>query len=156
MRLWFRLKGLEERGNAAVEFALVFPFLLALVLGVVEFGRVLFIQQVITIAVRESSRASATGYEPYTTAADRVLGPAGIPSPTSSCGTSPTLGKSTICQAVVDVPVGGAKTQAHRVIISYNIPYLTPLGGTLNLLAGGDGKGWGSGVTLSSVGVMRE
>ena len=69
----------EEDGNAAMEFALVLPFLLAILMGMVEFGRVLFNQQVITNAARDASRASATDFEPYLDAANRILDPAGIP-----------------------------------------------------------------------------
>ena len=108
-------KAKEERGSAAVEFAMVLPFLLVLLSGIIEFGRVLYYQQVLTNAARESSRASATGFEPYTTAANRVLSPVGIPSPSPSCSSTPPAGQATICQKVVDIPVGSTTTQAHQV-----------------------------------------
>ncbi len=139
----------------AVEAALVLPFLLALLMGIIEFGRVLYFQQVLTNAARESARASATGYEPYTTAADRVLTAAGIPSPSSTCPVSPGSGQSNICQTVVTIPVGTTTTTAHQVDIGYNIAYMTPLGPLLDLLVGGS-SGWGTGVTLTTTAVMRQ
>lgn len=145
----------SERGNVAVEAALVLPFLLVLLMGIIEFGRVLYIQQVMTNAARESSRASATGFEPYTTAANRVLSAAGIPSPATSCPGNPLSGQSSICQTVVNIPVGPTVTTAHQVNIAYNIPYMTPLGPLLDMVVGGS-SGWGSGITLNSTAVMRQ
>ncbi len=143
-----------DGGSAAVEMALVLPFLLATLMGIIEFGRVLYNQQVITNAVREASRASATGFEPYQDAAARILSPAHIPSPALSCDTSPSLGQASICQTTVIIPVGTATTQAHQVTISYNIAYMTPLGSLLEMIAGN--SGWGEGITISSTAVMRE
>jgi len=149
----FRKRPLDD-GNAAVEFALVLPFLLVLLMGMVEFGRVLFNQQVITNAARDASRASATDFEPYMNAANRILEPASIPSPTASCTTSPSAGKTSICQTTVTVPVGESTTEAHQVSISYNIEYITPLGSLLELIAGN--STWGDGITITSTAVMRE
>jgi Flp pilus assembly protein TadG len=47
----------NERGAAAVEFALVLPLLLLLVFGGIEFGLLMFNKQVITNASREAARA---------------------------------------------------------------------------------------------------
>jgi Flp pilus assembly pilin Flp len=43
----------RERGAAAVEFALVAPVLLILVFGVIDFGRALYVVNVLTAAMRE-------------------------------------------------------------------------------------------------------
>lgn len=45
-----------EKGAAMVELALVLPILLVLVFGIIEFGLLLYNQQVITNASREGSR----------------------------------------------------------------------------------------------------
>lgn len=50
-----------ERGAAAVEFALVLPILLALLLGIVEFGRAYNVQISLTHAARETARTMAVG-----------------------------------------------------------------------------------------------
>ncbi|MDV2503283.1 MAG: pilus assembly protein [bacterium] len=154
MLSWIRRRMSAEGGNAAVELALVFPFFLALVMGIIEFGRVLYFKQVITNATRESSRASATGFESYISAASRVLTPAGIPTPSSSCSSSPSEGSASICLTIVTIPVGAASTQAHQVDIAYSAAYITPLGALLNLIVGD--AGLGSGITLTSSAVMRE
>ena len=49
----------SERGAAAVEFALVVPLLLLLLLGVIEFGRVFNAQLQLSAAARESVRVMA-------------------------------------------------------------------------------------------------
>jgi Flp pilus assembly protein TadG len=52
----------RSTGQALVEFPLVLPILLLLVLGIVEFSRVWMVKQVITNAAREGARAgSAAG-----------------------------------------------------------------------------------------------
>jgi Flp pilus assembly protein TadG len=48
-----------DRGAAAVEFALVLPILLVLVLGIVEFGRAYFVQTTLSGAAREGVRIMA-------------------------------------------------------------------------------------------------
>jgi Flp pilus assembly protein TadG len=47
-----------ERGASAVEFALVLPLLLLVIAGVVDFGRALFTQVILTNAAREGARAA--------------------------------------------------------------------------------------------------
>lgn len=49
----------SERGAAAVEFALVVPVLLALLLGIIEFGRAYNVQISLTHAARETARTMA-------------------------------------------------------------------------------------------------
>ncbi|PLC12149.1 hypothetical protein AUQ48_07750 [Kocuria flava] len=51
----------SQRGAAAVEFALVVPVLLALLLGIIEFGRAYNVQISLTHAAREAARTMAVG-----------------------------------------------------------------------------------------------
>ncbi len=46
----------RRRGVAAVEFAIVAPLFFLIVLGILEFGRMVMVQQVITNAAREGAR----------------------------------------------------------------------------------------------------
>jgi len=46
----------NERGSVAVEFALILPMLLALVFGMIDFGRLLYTYETINNAAREGAR----------------------------------------------------------------------------------------------------
>jgi Flp pilus assembly protein TadG len=50
--------GARRRGQALVEFALIVPMLLLLVLGVVEFGRAWNVYQTVTDATRQAARTA--------------------------------------------------------------------------------------------------
>jgi TadE-like protein len=62
----------SESGQALVEFALVAPLLLALILGLVEFARAWNTQQVLTDAAREALRSSVVANPDFTY--DALLG----------------------------------------------------------------------------------
>ncbi len=47
-----------EAGSAAVEFAVVCPLLFAILLGLVEFGRVMMVQQTLVSSAREACRVA--------------------------------------------------------------------------------------------------
>ena len=49
----------NEKGQSLVEFALVVPMLLLLVIGIAEFGRAWMTQNILTGAVREAARIAA-------------------------------------------------------------------------------------------------
>lgn len=59
------------RGAAAVEFALIVPLLLLMILGSIDWGYFFFVQQVVTNAAREAARVgSLTVFDPANPAAD--------------------------------------------------------------------------------------
>ena len=59
MRNLFKLKNHQsQKGAAAVEFAIVLPFLALLLFGIIEFSLLLYNQQVITNAAREGVRVA--------------------------------------------------------------------------------------------------
>ena len=60
MRRWAR----DERGAAIVEFAIIVPLLLILVLGIVDFGRLMAVSGGLAAAVREGARYAATSANP--------------------------------------------------------------------------------------------
>ena len=53
------LSGKSERGAVAVEFALLAPILVMMLLGIMEFGRAYNVQITLTNAARESARSMA-------------------------------------------------------------------------------------------------
>jgi Flp pilus assembly protein TadG len=53
----------SQRGAAAVEFAIVLPLLVSIVLGTIDWGYYFFVQQVVTNAAREGARVG-TLYDP--------------------------------------------------------------------------------------------
>ena len=64
-RRHFRVWGSRD-GQALVEFALVVPFLLLIILGLVEFARAWNTQQVLTDAAREALRSSVVANPGFT------------------------------------------------------------------------------------------
>ena len=61
--LWRRIRRpwAARDGAIAIEFALVFPVILLVVIGVIEFGNILHTKQLMTYAARESARSYAVG-----------------------------------------------------------------------------------------------
>jgi len=58
----FKNSSWREKAQSMVEFALVFPVLLVLLYGIIEFGRLLFIYTSVTTSSREAARyGSAVG-----------------------------------------------------------------------------------------------
>jgi Flp pilus assembly protein TadG len=67
IRLVKVVNGSRVRGQAIVEFAIVLPILLILLVGILEAGRVVFIYSAVTNASREAVRyASAVGFHDNT------------------------------------------------------------------------------------------
>ena len=113
----------SDRGAAAVEFALVFPVLILVLIGIIEYGAVFNTQLMLTSAAREGARTmavtgnvgqartavidAALGLTPALTAADIVITP----------GT---------CSATTNV----------SVTIDYDKPYLTGMFGATVALEG--------------------
>ncbi len=50
----------DDRGAAVVEFAIVVPILLVLVMGIIDFGRMLAVAASLAAAVRDGARQGAT------------------------------------------------------------------------------------------------
>jgi Flp pilus assembly protein TadG len=67
-----RTRVLARRGAAAIEFALVLPIFISLLLGILEFARLGMAVQVVTAAAREGCRAAALPGSTAATAQARV------------------------------------------------------------------------------------
>ena len=119
----------NERGVAAVEFALVLPLLVLLVAGIADFGRAYHLQTTLSGAAREGVRAMALRNDAGAarTAARAAAGPLALSD--GQISVSPGTGA---CLSTT------ANTVTATVTISYSTTYLSPLiGTTLDL----EGKG---------------
>ena len=98
-----RLRARDERGASAVEFALVLPVLLLLVVGIIEFGRGFQVSGTLSAAARDAVREVASSLDPGITDAQITITP-------GSC-------------------VSGTGTTTVRLTIDYELPYLTGIFG---------------------------
>ena len=81
-----RLCRKHRRGAAAVEFAIIAPLFFLLILGMIEIGRAVMVQQIITNASREGARLAVLPDENNTNVINRVddiLTDSGIPGATT-------------------------------------------------------------------------
>lgn len=104
----------SRRGVAAVEFALVAPLFIAFILGIIEFGRMMMVQEILVNAASQGTRAAIMPGQTdaqVTTIVDNCLNGAGISgynaptvSPTlasgPASGTALTMTVSVPCQSV--------------------------------------------------------
>jgi len=132
-RAW--MKQARDRGAAAIEFALLFPLLMLIVFGIIDFGRALNAQITLTQAAREGARLDA-------------LGEPNVVSQTQAAAT----GLSPVSVSVTACPPGAAPTVNAVVDVTYTFEFVTPIG-VIAGLVGGSG-GLGSPVTLTATGVM--
>ena len=82
----------SEAGSVAVEFVILFPLFLLIVVGIVEFGHLWYVDHVITNASREGARAGVvyTTQTPRTTWAENAA-QAAINNYLTSNGTGPSV-----------------------------------------------------------------
>lgn len=104
----------SDRGAAAVEFALIVPLLLLLLLGVVEFGRVLNAQLQLSAAARESVRVMAIQKQPAT-----AIG--------AAIAAAPNLRPLLVAANVQVTPVSCGATTDVTVTITYSMDLLSGL-----------------------------
>jgi Flp pilus assembly protein TadG len=124
-----------DRGAAAVEFALLLPLLLLIVLGIVDFGRMLNAQVTLTQAAREGSRLVA-------------LGQPNVPGRTQAAAT----GLSPVGVSIQSACPAGAGPAANGVVqTSYTFQFTPGLGYVVSLFGG---AGLSGQMTLSAQGVM--
>jgi len=66
------IRRFDERGVAAAEFALLLPALLLILLGIIEFGMIMYGREVVTNAAREGARAGIVQGPPKRTEGDII------------------------------------------------------------------------------------
>lgn len=111
MGMWRGL-GRDEKGQSLVEFALVVPILLLLVLGIMEFGRAYSANLTLQNATREGARLAVTG------ATDAQI-------TQRVKDSAPTLDVSRLNVSVT--PASRRQGDNVMVTVTYDFNYLTPL-----------------------------
>ena len=120
--------GWRQRGAAALEFALVAPVLILMILGMIDFGMVMNAQALVANAARDGARvASLNGTE----ANSRT---AALRSTTSLGGTAPTVAVECFTDIAATTACTGsnydtAKAGGYivRVTVTYTYTWITPL-----------------------------
>ena len=121
-----------ERGSNAVEFSLIVPILLVLVLGIVEFGHAFQVQGTLSAAAREGARVMALQNDP---AAARTAVRDAAPT------LDPAVTDAQITVAPTACPPTSTTTTNVRVTVDYPMPFLTDF--------------FGADIDLTGTGVMR-
>jgi Flp pilus assembly protein TadG len=122
----------DERGASAVEFAMIVPLLVALAVGIAEFGHAFQVQGTLSSAAREGVRVMALQNDP---AAARAA-------VRDAAGTlDPGITDAQITISPAACPVSAAGTTFVELTIDYPMPFLTGF--------------FGDGLDLTGTGVMR-
>ncbi len=121
----------NERGAAVVEFALVLPILLLLVLGIAEFGRAYDIQMTLSGAAREGVRSMALHDDPGEARTTTKAAAPTLELSDAQISVSPST-----CEASGRSPAATA-----TVTVTYPMAFITGF--------------FGTSVTLTGKGVMR-
>ena len=133
-----------ESGSELIEFALVFPLLLMVVLAIVDFGFLFQRYEVLTNAAREGARVAVlSGYD-ETDVENRVM------SYVQTGGVPTTATNPVITVADTTITAGTNTFDATTVIVSYDHTYLF-----IGAVASWFGGSFGS-VTLATQATMRD
>lgn len=139
----------RKEGQALVEFAIVLPLLLLLIVGIVELAAAWQTMQVITNAAREGARRAIV---PMSTEAEVREA---LDTFLTSAGFDPDQAQVTLRCDGADGLCPGFSRSGRSTEVELVYPYtFRSLGPLLNLVCGGCGEGWGT-IPLRSVTVMR-
>lgn len=99
----------NRHGAAVVEFALVAPLFFLLIFGMIEYGRMVMVQQILTNAAREGARVGVldgSTETKVTTAVNNYLTAAGITNATTTVTPNPPSSAAATSPVTVTVSVG--------------------------------------------------
>lgn len=119
MRRMSTLVHRDERGAAAVEFALILPLLCLLVFGIINFGDMLSVRQGVSQAAAEGARAAAVnpGAQADKEAAAKAAVDSALDAHDEACASWGT--GSTQCSVTIQ-SCGTAQCAHVRVVIAYD------------------------------------
>ena len=136
----------SERGTALLETALTLPLLLAVAVGIFEFGRAFQTWQVLTNAAREGARVAVLPSSTTTNTTARVTD-------YMKAGQLPYADTASIAVTAATVDLGGGTTApASKVTVSYPFQFIT-LQPVVRLLV--KGSTVGAPITMTASAVMR-
>ena len=140
----------SERGAELIEFALVFPLLLFVVLGIVDFGFLFQRMEVVTNAAREGARIAVLpgysgGRRPRRGCASYVQG-GGVPMTGAQCASAANINVTN-----TTITAGASSISGKQVTVSFPHQYLF-IGGFASWIGGGS---FGT-VPVNATAVMRD
>ena len=120
-----RGRSVRRRGVAAVEMAIVLPILILALVGIIEFGRAVMVQQIITNAAREGARRGVTPGVTTEFIRTRYVIPYVSRTLYGGTGQYPqNIGTSTVVVTVATEPSGsGLPTRRERITVRVTVPY---------------------------------
>jgi Flp pilus assembly protein TadG len=126
-----RKRSSNESGAAAVEFALILPLLILMILGMIEFSRAYNVQISLSNAAREGARVMAIENDPALARS-------------SAIAAAPSLNPALTSGEITVSPASCTAGQTVRVTINHSLPLITdyfgvsiPMTGTGVMLCGG-------------------
>lgn len=139
----------SERGAELIEFALVFPLLLFVVLGIVDFGFLFQRMEVVTNAAREGARIAVLPGYSVADVRDRVcdyVQGGGVPMTAAQCASAANINVTN-----TTITAGGSSISGKSVTVSFPHQYLF-IGGFASWIGGGS---FGT-VPVNATAVMRD
>ncbi|MGY1987259.1 TadE/TadG family type IV pilus assembly protein [Blastococcus sp. SYSU DS0669] len=106
----------DDRGASAVEFGLIVPLLVVLVLGIAEFGHAFQVQGTLSAAAREGARAMALQN-------DQTIARAAVLDAATSL--NPSITPHQIAITPASCPTTGGSSTNVELTITYPMPFLT-------------------------------
>jgi hypothetical protein len=119
----------RSKGQALVEFAIIIPVFLFLLMGIVDFGRVIWANTSLAAAAREAARYAIV--HGGSSSADCPVGPPGPDSPSTTASTSCPYPSPSV-QSIVDAATNAAMAGGSAVTVSvcYSNPGMAGCTGT--------------------------
>lgn len=141
-----RTSASSDRGAAAVEFALLLPLVLVLVLGIIDFGGMLHARVTLTQAAREGARVAALQDD-----SDPAYDPDNVRNRTWGAIISPLLDDQS--KFTFDAQTCPSETDPPDAVVAagYDFEFITPVGALITAFGG---EGFDGSMPLSATGVM--
>jgi Flp pilus assembly protein TadG len=116
----------DERGAAAVEFGLIFPLIVLILFGIIEFGRAWNVRQTLTDAAREGARVAVVAERANLSSAQLADSVARVVRRAAARASLDST--KLVIEANASTGVGGVSGSQARVSLTYEH---APLAGTL-------------------------